>query len=334
MSQHLSGCHIAITGTLSKVRAAIIADIQAAGGTFSSTVGGSTTHLVAANPYLDTVKFQKAKALGVEIVGEDFLDSGKVQQVFEAKDAIARAENDADVVTYQYEEAPGFWLDYDSAAHGIVEAAFQDWLRDPETPYRPIKSGFFIYRVDFNDYTQKNMQVEPYKVRKIRRVVGGVPQEEQPPTPQKKKAAPKRAAAKKATKKRGRAASDDEEDEEEDAKPQVPAPKSKKAAAKKGKAKGGAKSGAGVFDGVTFAISGKLSEPRAHFEKLIVSNGGTVAKSITKAVTHVITSDVDSGSAKITKARANGVNILSEEFLTDAIEDGEIPQVLDAYTIE
>merc|ERR1712093_608948 len=157
------------------------------------------------------------------------------------------------------------------------------------------------------------MQVEPYKVRKIRRVVGGVPQEEQPPTPQKKKAAPK-----KATKKRGRAASDDEEDEEEDAKPQVPAPKSKKAAAKKGKAKGGAKSGAGVFDGVTFAISGKLSEPRAHFEKLIVSNGGTVAKSISKAVTHVIISDVDSGSAKITKARANGVNILSEEFLTDA----------------
>jgi hypothetical protein len=36
----LSGFHIAITGTLSKVRAGIIKDIEKAGGTFSATVNG------------------------------------------------------------------------------------------------------------------------------------------------------------------------------------------------------------------------------------------------------------------------------------------------------
>jgi NAD-dependent DNA ligase len=56
MGKHLAGYHIAITGTLSKVRADIIRDIEKAGGTFSKTVNGSTTHLVAANPYMSTTK--------------------------------------------------------------------------------------------------------------------------------------------------------------------------------------------------------------------------------------------------------------------------------------
>ncbi len=54
--KHLAGYHIAITGTLSKVRADIIHDIEKAGGTFSKTVNNSTTHLVAANPYMSTTK--------------------------------------------------------------------------------------------------------------------------------------------------------------------------------------------------------------------------------------------------------------------------------------
>lgn len=40
--------------------------------------------------------------------------------------------------------------------------------------------------------------------------------------------------------------------------------------------------------GYCFAISGKLSMPRAEFEAYIKENGGSIAKSITKACTHLI----------------------------------------------
>ncbi len=59
-----------------------------------------------------------------------------------------------------------------------------------------------------------------------------------------------------------------------------------------------------------------------------------MAKSLTKAVTHVLAADGDADTGKLGKARDNGVLVVKEEFLTDAIEDGEVPKVLDAYLLE
>jgi hypothetical protein len=152
----------------------------------------------------------------------------------------------------------------------------------------------------------------------------------------KKKAEPKkrtRSSKKKASDIEDDEDEDDEDDEEEEeVRKKKPAPK--KAAAKKKAPAKKKKKGADLFDGLVFAISGKLEEPRSHYEKLINDNGGTLAKSLTKAVTHLITVDGSQTSAKIVAARKRGCNILSEEFISDAIDDGEVPDVLDAYVID
>ena len=265
---------------------------------------------MAANPYLDTVKFTKAKGMGVAIVGEDFLESGKTQQVFGKEDAVDQEEDEDEQVTYQYAENGG-WSDYHSDAHGIVEAAFQDWRKNSAIAYRPIKSGQFIYRIDFGNYSQQNMQVPPHTTRNIRRVVGGVPQDEVQATPKKvaKKASPvkKKAPAKKKRSRKDSDEEDEDEDEEEEQKRQVPAPKKKAAPKKEAAASKKNSKSLSLFEDLTFCISGKLTEPRAHYEKLISDNGGKVAKSVTKAVTHVITADGDSASAKIVKVCLNEI---------------------------
>jgi len=134
---------------------------------------------------------------------------------------------------------------------------------------------------------------------------------------------------------------DDDEEEEEEEEEEEPKPKrgaakaaaSKKSApaAKKTKA---AASSDGVLDGIVFALSGKLSEPRAALEKKITDAGGKVAKSLTKAVQYLITTDADAGTAKVQKAKDSGTNIVSEDFLNDCLEDGEVPSNLTAYLIE
>jgi NAD-dependent DNA ligase len=43
-----------------------------------------------------------------------------------------------------------------------------------------------------------------------------------------------------------------------------------------------------ALSGLCFAITGTLSVGRADFEELITSNGGEVAKSVTKKCTHLI----------------------------------------------
>lgn len=53
--------------------------------------------------------------------------------------------------------------------------------------------------------------------------------------------------------------------------------------AKKAKLTGG-KTGGNALAGLTFAITGPLSQTRKHFEDLISSNGGHLAGSVTKAV--------------------------------------------------
>jgi len=67
----------------------------------------------------------------------------------------------------------------------------------------------------------------------------------------------------------------------------------------------------GVFDGLTFVITGTLSKPRDEYEALIEQNGGRAAGSVSKKTSYVLAGS-DAGS-KLEKAKELGVKILTEE---------------------
>lgn len=71
----LTGKVIAITGKLSKSRNEITKLIKDNGGIFVTTITKKVTHLVCPDPNLieDGEKLKKAKSMGIQIVGEDFL---------------------------------------------------------------------------------------------------------------------------------------------------------------------------------------------------------------------------------------------------------------------
>eukprot|EP00121_Abeoforma_whisleri_P000170 Awhi_evm1s153 len=73
--------------------------------------------------------------------------------------------------------------------------------------------------------------------------------------------------------------------------------------------------------GLSICISGKLSMGRSDWQKKIILNGGAVENGVTKKCTHLITTEdeIDSGTAKVAKAQASGIPILSEDFLLDSI---------------
>jgi predicted DNA-binding WGR domain protein len=98
------------------------------------------------------------------------------------------------------------------------------------------------------------------------------------------------------------------------------APAKKKAAPAKKKAAGGS----GALAGCTICISGSLSQPKAKMTQLITDNGGSVAGTVTKATTHLLTSDADflGGTSKVSKARGMGLPILHEDFVHDSIKNG------------
>lgn len=73
MSKPLSGKTIAITGTLSMPRKNIVDIIQDNGGIVAPSVTKKVTHLLCANPSETSTKLDKARAMGVNIVGPDFL---------------------------------------------------------------------------------------------------------------------------------------------------------------------------------------------------------------------------------------------------------------------
>ena len=63
------------------------------------------------------------------------------------------------------------------------------------------------------------------------------------------------------------------------------------------------------------AMTGRLSKPKEEFAKIITSNGGTYANTVTKKITHLVAKDIDAASAKLEKARKNGAEIVDESFL-------------------
>jgi len=70
-------------------------------------------------------------------------------------------------VQWQYQH--GGWQPYAQQASDVVEAAYQDWLANPNVDVRAIRSGAWEYEVDFNAMTQTNIQHEAHTQRSIRR---------------------------------------------------------------------------------------------------------------------------------------------------------------------
>lgn len=66
-----------------------------------------------------------------------------------------------------------------------------------------------------------------------------------------------------------------------------------------------------AFEGMTFVITGTLSESRGHFEKIIKENGGKVSSSVSKKTAYLLCGE-DAGS-KLDKAEKLGVKVLSED---------------------
>jgi len=76
-----------------------------------------------------------------------------------------------------------------------------------------------------------------------------------------------------------------------------------------------------IFADDTFCLSGKLSMKKADIEKLIKSNGGKIAGTVTKAVTIVIAGD--DSSSKSQKAMEKGIPLKKEEWLQASIDAGK-----------
>eukprot|EP01101_Sappina_pedata_P011882 TRINITY_DN8060_c0_g1_i1.p2 TRINITY_DN8060_c0_g1~~TRINITY_DN8060_c0_g1_i1.p2 ORF type:complete len:238 (-),score=93.80 TRINITY_DN8060_c0_g1_i1:73-786(-) len=63
------------------------------------------------------------------------------------------------------------WKSYSKEADAFVEEAYQDYLKTPGSyDVRAIKSGAWMYQVDFINMKQTNIQHEAHTVRDIRRV--------------------------------------------------------------------------------------------------------------------------------------------------------------------
>ncbi|MDH3068663.1 NAD-dependent DNA ligase LigA [Akkermansia sp. N21169] len=68
---------------------------------------------------------------------------------------------------------------------------------------------------------------------------------------------------------------------------------------------------AGALSGKSFVLTGTLSQPRSHFEKLITDNGGKILSAISKSTGYLLAGE--GGGSKRDKAVKLGIPILSEE---------------------
>ncbi|KAG2388792.1 hypothetical protein C9374_000231 [Naegleria lovaniensis] len=86
-----------------------------------------------------------------------------------------------------------------------------------------------------------------------------------------------------------------------------------------------------LFSGLVFCMSGTLSKGRSEIEKIIKNHGGKVSSSITKATTHLITTqnEFDSPTGKVSKALEDPerVSIVNEDFLWDSISQSTVVPV-------
>jgi DNA ligase (NAD+) len=67
-------------------------------------------------------------------------------------------------------------------------------------------------------------------------------------------------------------------------------------------------------------ITGALSQPKAHYWKLISDAGHVGTDDLSKTVTHLVAADPNGTSSKLQKARKTGIPILSESQLLDLLK--------------
>jgi DNA ligase (NAD+) len=77
--------------------------------------------------------------------------------------------------------------------------------------------------------------------------------------------------------------------------------------------------GEGPLKGMSFCLTGALSQPRPTIEKLIKQNGGIIA-GVSKNLSYLVTNEEESGSSKFVKATSLGVSIIDEKKLMKMIE--------------
>lgn len=90
-------------------------------------------------------------------------------------------------------------------------------------------------------------------------------------------------------------------------------------------AKATAKAGA-----LRFCITGSLSQPKSHFEKIIRANGHDYTDTFSKEVTHLVAADPDSGSNKLQKARKMNIPVISEQDLLALLGSAQAGQTTNA----
>ena len=70
----------------------------------------------------------------------------------------------------------------------------------------------------------------------------------------------------------------------------------------------------GALSHLVVCLSGTLSQKRSKFEEYVTSNGGQCKSSVTKAVTHLVTTDAElqAATSKVIKAQSYGIPIVTE----------------------
>lgn len=76
----------------------------------------------------------------------------------------------------------------------------------------------------------------------------------------------------------------------------------------------------GIFDGLTFLITGTLSRPRPDIEEFIKSNGGKIASGVSKNLSYLVAGE--KAGSKLAKAEKLGINIIGEDELLKMTERG------------
>jgi len=107
---------------------------------------------------------KRSKQVEEEVVEEAPAPAAKRARKGKGKDS-------NDKYIWEYKERDR-WFPYAKDASDIVEAAYQEYLNDPnQIDVRSVQSGMWSYQVDFTNMTQTNIQHENHTVRDIRRTL-------------------------------------------------------------------------------------------------------------------------------------------------------------------
>lgn len=71
------------------------------------------------------------------------------------------------------------------------------------------------------------------------------------------------------------------------------------------------------FTDKSFALTGKMPQPRSYYEELIKENGGTVVSSVSRNTTYLVIADTNSTSSKTEKARKLGTKLIAPDDLIE-----------------